>query len=52
MSDWEYNKTKKAERQNINEILDKIGKSGYDSLSKSEKEFLFKMGNKKNNPGN
>lgn len=52
MSDWEYNKSKKAERQNINEILDKIGKSGYDSLSKSEKEFLFKMGNKKNNSGN
>ncbi len=27
----------------INKILDKISKSGYDSLSKSEKEFLFKQ---------
>ena len=27
-------------------ILDKISKSGYDSLTKSEKEFLFKAGKK------
>jgi membrane associated rhomboid family serine protease len=50
MSDWEYNKTKKAEKENVNEILDKIGKSGYDSLSKHEKEILFKMGNPKGKP--
>ncbi|HNW49431.1 MAG TPA: rhomboid family intramembrane serine protease [Prolixibacteraceae bacterium] len=50
MTDWEYNKTKKAEKENINEILDKIGKSGYDSLSKHEKEVLFKMGSKKGKP--
>ena len=25
-------------------ILDKIGKSGYDSLTKAEKDFLFKAG--------
>jgi len=50
MTDWEYNKTKKSEKENINEILDKIGKSGYDSLSKHEKEFLFKMGNPKGKP--
>jgi len=31
----------------VDEILDKIGKSGYDALSKEEKEFLFKQG--KNN---
>ena len=27
----------------IDSILDKISKSGYDSLSKEEKEILFKM---------
>lgn len=50
MTDWEYNKTKKVEKENVNEILDKIGKSGYDSLSKHEKEILFKMGNPKGRP--
>jgi membrane associated rhomboid family serine protease len=47
MTDWDYNKKKKTEKENINEILDKISKSGYDSLSKHEKEILFKMGNTK-----
>ena len=28
----------------IDGILDKIGKSGYDSLTKAEKDFLFKAG--------
>ena len=28
----------------IDRILDKIGKSGYDSLTKTEKDFLFKAG--------
>lgn len=28
----------------IDRILDKIGKSGYDSLTKAEKDFLFKAG--------
>ena len=28
-------------------ILDKISKSGYDSLDKDEKEYLFKQGGKK-----
>lgn len=28
----------------MDEILDKISRSGYDSLSKSEKDFLFKIG--------
>ena len=31
-------------QQQIDEILDKISKSGYDTLTKSEKEFLFKQG--------
>lgn len=33
-------------QQKINSILDKISKSGYDSLSKAEKEFLFQQGKK------
>lgn len=36
------NKTKN--QQEIDAILDKIGKSGYDTLTKEEKEFLFKQG--------
>ncbi len=35
----EFNKQKQ-----IDLILDKIGKSGYESLTKEEKEFLFKVG--------
>jgi membrane associated rhomboid family serine protease len=31
-------------QQKINVILDKISKSGYDTLSKDEKDFLFKQG--------
>ena len=33
-------------QQEIDQILDKISKSGYDTLTKSEKEFLFKQGKK------
>ena len=36
--------TKDKVQQQINEILDKISQSGYDSLSSEEKEFLFKAG--------
>jgi membrane associated rhomboid family serine protease len=36
--------TKDKTQQQIDEILDKISKSGYDSLTKEEKEFLFKAG--------
>lgn len=42
MSDWAYNKQKKENKEVVNKILDKISKSGYDSLSKKEKEILFK----------
>lgn len=31
-------------QQQIDEILDKIGQSGYDSLTKEEKDFLFRAG--------
>ncbi len=36
--------TKNKKQQQIDEILDKISKSGYDSLSDNEKDFLFKAG--------
>lgn len=40
-SDWEYNARKKADQDEIDRILDKIRKSGYDSLTKEEKKKLF-----------
>lgn len=42
VSDYEYNKAKAANQKDIDKILDKIAKSGYDSLTKEEKEILFK----------
>jgi membrane associated rhomboid family serine protease len=36
--------TKDKSQQQIDEILDKISQSGYDCLTKEEKEFLFKAG--------
>ena len=35
---------KSFDQDKIDEILDKISDSGYDSLTKSEKEYLFKVG--------
>ena len=35
-----------SKQRKIDAILDKIGKSGYDSLTKEEKDFLFKAGKK------
>jgi hypothetical protein len=43
MSDEEYNKEKADMQKEIDKILDKIASSGYDSLTKKEKETLFKM---------
>lgn len=40
-ADMEYNARKKANQEEIDAILDKIRKSGYDSLSKEEKQKLF-----------
>jgi membrane associated rhomboid family serine protease len=48
VNDFEYNKAKAEHQQRINKILDKISKGGYDSLTKEEKELLFKEGQKKN----
>lgn len=41
-TDDEYNQERKSRQDRIDFILDKIGKSGYESLSKEEKEFLFR----------
>ena len=41
LSDEEFNIQKKNNQDKIDAILDKISKSGYESLTKSEKEFLF-----------
>jgi hypothetical protein len=40
-TDEEYNYEKKNKQDQTDRILDKISKSGYDSLSKKEKNFLF-----------
>ena len=46
-TEYDYN-TQKVERQaEINIILEKISKGGYDSLTKSEKDLLFKESQKK-----
>lgn len=39
-----YNAQKQAAQEEIDAILDKIGRSGYDSLSKKEKEILKNTG--------
>ena len=41
-SDEEYNYQKAQKERDIDAILDKVAKSGYESLSKEEKDFLFK----------
>lgn len=41
-SDEEYNYQKAQKEHDIDAILDKVAKNGYDSLTKEEKEFLFK----------
>lgn len=46
VSDEAYNYNKKVTQEQIDIILDKISRSGYESLSKAEKEILFKASNK------
>ncbi len=45
-TDWEYNARKKAEQEEIDRILDKIRRSGYDSLTAEEKRKLFDNSNR------
>ena len=39
--DYEYNARKRANEEEIDHILDKLKKSGYDSLTTEEKKRLF-----------
>jgi membrane associated rhomboid family serine protease len=45
--EYEYNKNKAERQAKINTILDKISKGGYDSLTKEEKDTLFRESQKK-----
>ncbi|HUX95882.1 MAG TPA: rhomboid family intramembrane serine protease [Bacteroidales bacterium] len=47
-NDYDYNKTKAEHQEMINAILEKISKGGYDSLTKEEKETLFRESQKHN----
>ena len=44
-TDEQYNTDKRKKQQKTDLILDKISKSGYDSLTKEEKDFLFNQSN-------
>ena len=46
-SDQEYNARKRQNQEEIDAILDKIRKSGYDSLTKEEKKRLFDASNER-----
>lgn len=41
MTDEEYNENAKVRQKETDRILEKISKSGYESLNKKEKDFLF-----------
>jgi membrane associated rhomboid family serine protease len=45
-TDDEFNTERRNRQKRVDEILDKIGRSGYDSLTKEEKDFLFKYAQK------
>lgn len=42
-SDWDYNAHQKAKQEEVDRILDKIRKSGYESLTREEKNTLFEQ---------
>ena len=43
-NDYDFNHEKVERQKKIDCILDKISRSGYESLSKEEKDFLFREG--------
>lgn len=47
VSDEDFNLQKAAKQKQMDTILDKISRSGYDSLTREEKELLFSNSNKK-----
>ena len=46
MTDEQWRENKSNDQDKINNILEKISKSGYESLNKEEKETLFKASKK------
>jgi len=46
VTDEEFNQQKAQQQKRIDLILEKISKGGYDSLTREEKEFLFKSSGK------
>ena len=46
-NDYDYNEWKVNNEKKVDEILDKISRSGYNSLTTEEKDFLFKQGKNK-----
>ena len=46
-SDEEYNRQRNENQKKIDSILEKISGGGYESLTREEKEFLFKSSNKR-----
>lgn len=47
LTDEEYLQNKKVSQERIDDILDKISRSGYGSLTSEEREILFNYSNKK-----
>jgi hypothetical protein len=45
-TDDQFNDERIERQKKIDFILDKIGRSGYESLSQAEKDFLFKHSQK------
>lgn len=45
-TDDEFNAERMKRQQRVDQILDKINRSGYESLSKEEKDFLFRYSQK------
>ncbi|HEX2920846.1 MAG TPA: rhomboid family intramembrane serine protease [Bacteroidales bacterium] len=48
VNDYDYNSMKAERQKTINSILDKISKAGYESLTKEEKDILFRESQNKN----
>jgi membrane associated rhomboid family serine protease len=47
-NEYDYNKVRVERQTRINEILDKISKGGYESLTREEKDILFRESQNKN----
>ncbi|MBL0051166.1 MAG: rhomboid family intramembrane serine protease [Bacteroidetes bacterium] len=47
LNDEQYNQRKKIMEETVDSILDKINKSGYNSLTKEEKDILYRASNRK-----